>query len=269
VEYAEQAQQLGTGHALLITADLLKNFRGDLLVVPGDTPLLSGSVLKSLIRAHQKEKAAATLMTAVLDPTPAYGRIIRDDAGRVLRIVEQRDASPEEKKIKEVNTSHYCFKAETVLPLLSEIGSDNDQQEYYLTDIVEILSRSKKTVVAKSTKHTDVLLGINSRQDLARITKILQTKICDDWMAKGVTLLDPESVTIEPGVRIGPDTVIHPFTTLAGNTKIGSGCVLGPQTILKNAKIGNNTRVEFSTVENASVEKDAVIGPFASIQTFE
>ncbi len=269
VEYVEQAQQLGTGHALLMAADRLKTFKGNLLVVAGDTPLLSGSVLRSLVKAHQKSDNAATMMTACLDPTPPYGRIVRNEEKLVLRIVEEWDASPSEKKINEVNTSHYCFHAGTVLPLLSEIGLDNDQKEYYLTDIVEILANHNKQIATRSIKDHDVLLGINSRQDLARITRILQTKICEDWMDRGVTLLDSGSTTIEPDVRIGQDTVIHPYTTLSGKTVIGTNCTIGPQTLLKDAKIGNNSRVEYSVVENCSIEKEAVIGPFASIQKFE
>ena len=208
-------------------------------------------------------------MTAEPDPTPPYGRIVRNDDGNVVSIVEERDASREEKKIREVNTSHYCFSARTVLPLLSEIGSDNDQNEYYLTDIAEILASRGEKVMARSTEDLNVLMGVNSRGDLARISKILQAAICETWMEKGVTIVSPESVTIEPDVKIGRDTVIHPYTTLSGNTVVGSGCVIGPQTRLNNAKVGNHVRVEFSVIDNRSIKNDSVIGPFASLETFE
>ncbi len=264
-EYIEQTEQLGTGHALMMTQDRLKDFRGDILVLAGDTPFLTGSILKKLIRHHQKKKAAATMMTAVIDPPPAYGRIVRNASGRVLRIVEERDASREEKKITEVNTSHYCFQAEKVFSLLSSLDRDNDQGEYYLTDVIQLLVQEESRVETLTADNPHVLIGINSRGDLNRACRILQQNIIDKLSSGGVTVVDPSSVLIEPDVKIGKDTVIYPFTSLMGTTAIGQECVIGPQVKLRNAKISNGCCIEFSVIENRKIEAGAVVGPFAFI----
>ncbi len=264
-EYIEQTEQLGTGHALMMAQNHLKDFQGDILVLAGDTPFLTGSVLKQLIRHHQKKKAAATMMTAVIDPPPAYGRIVRDGSGHVLRIVEERDASKEEKKITEVNTSHYCFQAGSVFPLLSSLNRDNDQGEYYLTDVIQLLVQKGKGVETRTVDDPHVLVGINSRRDLNRACRILQNNIIDRLSSGGVTIVDSSSVMIEPDVKIGKDTIIHPFTSLSGKTVIGQECIIGPQVKLLNAKISDRCRIEFSVIENREIEAGAVIGPFASL----
>ncbi len=262
-EYVEQTRQLGTGHALMMAAEKLAGFKGDLLVLAGDTPFLTGPILRKLIQHHQSTHAAATLMTAVMDPPPAYGRIIRDASGHLIRIVEERDASPEEKKITEVNTSHYCFQAGKVLPLLSELNTQNDQGEYYLTDIIQILAQQDDKVETITTKDPNVLIGINSRAHLIECHQLYRKQIIQKWIAQGVTFLNPETVYIEPGVKIGQDTTIHPSTTLTGKTVIGKGCTIGPEVRLTDAKIGENCTTEFSVIENRKIEDGAVIGPFA------
>lgn len=264
-QYAEQKQQLGTGHALMIAVKTLKQFKGDILVLAGDTPLLTGKILRKLVAKHQKNGAAATMMTAVLEHPGGYGRIIRNASGVIERIVEARDATSQEKKIKEVNTSHYCFQAEKVIPLLSNLKTDNDQGEYYLTDIIEMLVSRGETIESLTSDDPSILLGVNNRAHLADIQKIMQTHICNQWMNNGVSIIDPASVTIEPEVKIAPDTVIHPFTSLLGKTSIKTGSRIGPQVKLKNAKIGENCRIEFSVIENRKIEDNTEIGPFASI----
>lgn len=264
-EYVEQTQQLGTGHALMVASKTLRGFRGDILVLAGDTPFLTGQILKKLIKHHKKTGASATIMTAVMDPPPAYGRIIRDASGRVLRIVEERDTTLKEKKITEVNTSHYCFRSEEVLPLLSSLNTDNDQGEYYLTDIIQLLVQQGNPVETLISNDPDILAGINSRLDLSKASNMLREKITRRLMDSGVTIIDPPSVYIEPDVKVGKDTVIHPFTSLTGRTTIGQGCSIGPQTKLLDAKIGENCRIEFSVIEHRKIEKGATIGPFAFI----
>jgi len=264
-EYVEQTQQLGTGHAFLMAAEAFKGFVGDFLVLAGDTPFLTGHVLKKLIKHHQKTEASATLMTAIIDPPPPYGRIIRNTSGHILRIVEDNDASHDEKKIIEVNTSHYCFKAEEVLPLLNQLKTNNDQGEYYLTDVIELFAKQGKKIESLTTDEPQVLMGINTRMDLANAHTAFKEQITLKWMEQGVTIVDPHSVYIEPDVKIGRDTLILPFTSLLGKTSIGSGCVIGPQAKITDAEIGENCRIEFSVVENRNIETGAVIGPFASI----
>lgn len=264
-EYVEQARQLGTGHALMTTSETLKSFRGNILVLAGDTPFLTGQVLRKLINQHNKKGASATMMTAIIDPPPAYGRIIRDTSGRVLRITEERDASPEEKKITEVNTSHYCFRAEKIFPLLSRIDANNDQGEYYLTDVIQLLVQEGNRVETLTSDDPDILLGINSRLELSHAAQRLQREINRKIMDSGVTIVDPSSVYIEPDVKIGKESIIHPFTSLSGNTKIGLRCTIGPHVKLLDATIGEDCHIEFSVIEGRKIEKGATIGPFASI----
>ena len=266
-EYVEQTQQLGTGHALMMVSQTLKTFRGDLLVLAGDTPFLTGQILRKLIQHHKKTGAAATLMTAFIDPPPAYGRIVRDASGRILRIVEEKDASAAEKKITEVNTSHYIFKTEAVFPLLSRLSAENAQGEYYLTDIIQLLVQDSNRVETLTAHDPNVLIGINSRIDLSRAAQTLQEKITQKHMQNGVTIVHPSSVYIEPDVKIGTDTVVHPFCFLTGKTSVGKRCVIGPQVKLVDAKIGDGCAVEFSVIKRRKIENGAAIGPFASIES--
>jgi bifunctional UDP-N-acetylglucosamine pyrophosphorylase/glucosamine-1-phosphate N-acetyltransferase len=265
-EYVEQKPQLGTGHALMCASESLKGFSGDLLVLAGDAPFLTGSILRKLIGHHNKTCAAATLMTAIIDPPPAYGRIIRDSSKRITRIVEERDASFQEKKITEVNTSHYCFQAETVFPLLSKLKTGNDQGEYYLTDAIQIMTQKGMRVETVVAPDPSVLMGINSMEDLSKATELLRTRINRKWMEAGVTIIDPTVVFIEPDVKIGRDSVIYPFSSITGKSVIGRGCKIGPQVRLSNARIGNKCNIEFSVIENRKIEEEATIGPFAFIQ---
>jgi bifunctional UDP-N-acetylglucosamine pyrophosphorylase/glucosamine-1-phosphate N-acetyltransferase len=264
-EYIEQKEQKGTGHALMMTTNILQNYKGDILVLAGDTPFLTGQILKKLIQHHKNTSAAATLMTANIDPPPAYGRIIRDETGRLIRIVEERDASIEEKKITEVNTSHYCFKAHKVLPLLSRLNTQNDQGEYYLTDIIELIIKEQEKVETLTSKDPDILIGINNRIHLAESNKMLGEKIKERWINNGITIIDPSSVYIESDVKIGQDTVIYPFSYISGKTIIERNCKIGPQVKLVNTRVGENCSIEFSVIENRKIEKNSTIGPFAYI----
>jgi bifunctional UDP-N-acetylglucosamine pyrophosphorylase/glucosamine-1-phosphate N-acetyltransferase len=263
LEYAEQTEQLGTGHALMTAGEKLRGFRGDVLVLAGDTPFLTAGVLKKLIARHKKTGASATMMTAVMDPPLSYGRIVRDGSKKLVCIVEERDATPEQKRITEVNTSHYVFRWEDVFPLLSRLGSKNDQGEYYLTDVIQMLVKSGRPVETLTADDPAVLMGINNRKHLSEAQAWLQSKVVDNLLEQGVTVVDPKSVYIEPGVRVGTDTVIHPFTTLTGRTKIGNECAIGPCVRLADTVIGDCCRVEFAVLENRKIDAGKTIGPFA------
>jgi len=266
-EYVEQKEQLGTGHALMMAAPLLKNVKAEILVLAGDTPFLTADILKKLIRKQQKTGAEATMLTARMDPAGAYGRVIRNEKGKIAAIVEARDCTPEQIKITEVNTSHYCFKAESVLPLLKKLDSNNDQDEYYLTDIIHMLANKGKQIESITSNDPNVLMGINNRAHLSEAHTILRDQLVQQWSAKGVTFIDPQQVTIEPDVRIGNDTVVYPGTVLTGKTVIGKDCKLGPNVRISDSKIGDGCHIEFSVIENRKVEKDAAVGPFACLST--
>jgi bifunctional UDP-N-acetylglucosamine pyrophosphorylase/glucosamine-1-phosphate N-acetyltransferase len=263
LEYAEQTQQLGTGHALMTAAKQLADFRGDVLVLAGDTPFLTAAVLKKLLARHRKTGASATMMTAVMNPPLSYGRIVRDRSKKLVRIVEERDASPEEKRITEVNTSHYVFRWEEVRPLLSRLGSNNDQGEYYLTYVIQLLVQGKRPVETLTADDPAVLMGINNRKHLAEAQAWLQSKVVDRLLEQGVTVVDPKSVYIEPDVRVGSDTVVCPFTTLTGKTRIGRECVIGPCVRLADTAVGDGCRVEFAVLEKRKIAPGKTIGPFA------
>ncbi len=260
--YVEQEQQLGTGHAVMVCREALKNFKGDMLVLAGDTPFLTAKILKDMIRKHQKSGAAATMMTAIMDPPLSYGRIVREN-GRIRRIVEARDASPAEKAIKEVNTSHYCFRSETLFPCLDRLSTDNDQGEYYLTDVIQMMAEQGDLIESLTSSDPAVLMGINSRVHLAEAHTVLGRQIKTAWMEKGVSMPDPASVYIEPDVKIGPDTVLYPGTTLFGRTKIAAGCRIGPQVRCTDADIGAHSRIEFSVIESRKIDAGSILGPFA------
>jgi bifunctional UDP-N-acetylglucosamine pyrophosphorylase/glucosamine-1-phosphate N-acetyltransferase len=266
-EYVEQKEQLGTGHALMMAAPLLKNAKADILVLAGDTPFLTAEILKKLIRKQQQTGAEATMLTANMDPAGAYGRIIRDAKGRISGIVEARDATPEQLKITEVNTSHYCFRAESVLPLLNGLDTKNDQGEYYLTDIIHMLASEGKRIESITSNDPNVLMGINNRAHLSEAHTIMRDQMVGKWSDKGVTFIDPKQVTVEPDVRIGNDTFIYPGVLLTGKTVIGNGCRIGPNVRIADSKIGDGCRIEFSVIENRTIEKGAVIGPFACLTT--
>lgn len=264
-EYVLQREQLGTAHALMQARDVLRDYVGDLLVIAGDSPFFTKEIIQKLTSKHQDSSAAATLVTAVFEETPPYGRIVRDEEGRVIKIVEERDATPEEKAIKEVNTSLYCFKAEIVLPLLSEIDNNNVQGEYYLTDIVSILVKHGFFVETVRANDPRITIGINNRVDLAEALKILKKQTLESVMLSGVTVIDPATTFIDSTVEIGMDTIIYPFSILERNTKIGKNCIVGPQVRITNSIVADNCRVEFSVVEDSEIETNGKVGPFAHI----
>lgn len=254
IDYAVQKEQKGTGHALLTARSLLQGFRGDLVVTVGDAPLLTSETIRKILDHRRRTGAAAVLLTAVFDDeVPPYGRIVRDEDGRVVRIVEERDASREQRRIREVNASVYCFDAGRVLPLLDEIDPQNQAGEYYLTDIVEILLRHGHEVEAVKAEDSRTVLGVNTREDLVRVFRVMRDRIVKAHLAAGVTILDPESTLIDDTVRIGEETVIYPFTVLQEGTVIGKGCTVGPFVKLSNSRIAPGCEIEFVVLCDAVI----------------
>lgn len=267
IEYAEQTEQKGTGHAAQMAEPLLSEHRGTVLVLPGDTPLLSGEILAKLIAFHQECGAAATLLTTVLPhDAGSYGRILRDASGDVLGIVEARDATPEQLRVREINTSVYAFDGPSLFRSLRDLRPDNAQGELYLTDVVRLLRAAGQTVTALISPDPDIVLGVNTRVELAEVSAKMRAHILRNLMLSGVSIIDPASTFVEAGVRVGPDTVIHPFTHLVGETVIGEDGVIGPHAHLIDARLGDRVRVRSCYIEGSEIGDDCVVGPFARIR---
>jgi bifunctional UDP-N-acetylglucosamine pyrophosphorylase/glucosamine-1-phosphate N-acetyltransferase len=251
VSYAIQREQLGTAHALLCARERLAGHDGELLVLVGDNPYVTADALRKLIAGHRRNGAQCTLISAVFpgDPPP-YGRIIRDGRGDVSAVVEEKDATPEQRRIREVNASIYLFDNRVVFPLLERIGSRNAKNEYYLTDIVAILRSENFMVQAVPADDCDIAIGINDRSDLQaaqeKFNRRTQLKLQRE---SGVTILQPATVTIEHDVEVGRDTVIHPCTYLAAGTRIGKNCSIGPFVYLKNVRVNDDEKVVFEKRE--------------------
>ncbi|MCS5695401.1 bifunctional UDP-N-acetylglucosamine diphosphorylase/glucosamine-1-phosphate N-acetyltransferase GlmU [Desulfofundulus thermocisternus] len=261
-----QHQQLGTAHALLQAAPVLGNFPGAILVVCGDTPLVTSSTLARLAAAHAEMGARATILTAILEDPTGYGRVIRDGEGRVQRIVEQRDATPRELAVKEINTGIYCFSAPGLFDALSAIKSENAQGEYYLTDIIGQLVQQGEPVAALKVEDPREVEGINDRRQLARMEAYLRQQILEELMLSGVTVVDPATTFVDRNVKIGPDTVIYPFTIIEGNTVIGRNCVIGPGSRLIDVQTGEGVVIEHSVIRESKIGDKCTIGPFAYIR---
>lgn len=265
VMFAVQAEQLGTGHALMQAEHLIAKGE-NILVLAGDTPLLTGKTLKALLTHHLANGNQATILSAqVSDPT-GYGRIVRQENGELRRIVEHKDASPDEKKIKEINTGVYVFDAEKAFTALKQIKPNNAQDEYYLTDILEIMLNEGFKVEALPIGDEEEIMGVNDRVFLARADKILRRRYCEELMRSGVTIISPETTFVDAGVEVGQDTVIYPFTILEGSTRIGKGCEIGPSVHMTDSEVGDGTVVHSSRLANATVGRECQIGPFAYLR---
>jgi bifunctional UDP-N-acetylglucosamine pyrophosphorylase/glucosamine-1-phosphate N-acetyltransferase len=237
--FAVQEQPLGTAHALLSASGQVAGHEGGLLVLVGDNPYVTADELRRLIAIHGESHAQCTFISALFPgEPPPYGRVLRGPNGRVRRIVEEKDASPAERRIREVNASIYLFDNQAVFPLLSRIGNDNAKKEYYLTDIIAILSREKRKIETVQARDSDIAIGINDRRDLQAAERKFNLRNQQRLMLEGgVTILQPESVTVEHDVEIGRDTVIFPCTYLAAGTRIGRNCRIGPFVFLQGVSV--------------------------------
>jgi len=265
VTLVEQRERLGTGHAVL-QARKACPATGALLVLAADMPLLLLETLEQLVEHHRASGAAATVLTAVAERPQGYGRVLRQ-GGRVKRIVEDRDATDDQKKITEINTSVYCFDAKRLWPALAGIKPDNDQGELYLTDVVGVLARAGAKVEAVTVAEPVEAMGINDRKQLAALATIQRRRILERLMTEGVTVVDPASTYIDDTVTIGPDTVVHPQTVITGATSIGSACVVGAGSHVSDSRLADRVTLRpYSIIETAVIEEDATLGPFCHLR---
>jgi bifunctional UDP-N-acetylglucosamine pyrophosphorylase / glucosamine-1-phosphate N-acetyltransferase len=262
LEFVEQAQQLGTGHAVQQLLPHLDDFTGDLLVLNGDVPLLRPETLKALLATHQHHQNAATILTAQIPNPQGYGRVFCDSSNLLKEIVEDRDCTDAQRQNRRVNAGIYCFNWEKLKAVLPQLQSNNDQQEYYITDAVNFLS----PVMVYEVPDDREILGINDRRQLADAYQILQSRIKDHWLAAGVTIIDPDSVTIDDTVQIGVNAIIEPQTHLRGQTTIGTGSRIGPGSLIENSHVGDNVTAMYSVIVDSSIGNDAKVGPFAHIR---
>lgn len=261
-----QAEQLGTGHAVMQTKEALAGFTGTAMILCGDTPLLDGEELKKFYEAHVQSGAAATVLTAFMDNPFGYGRIVRDADGNVQGIVEEKDADAQQKLIKEINTGIYCLECPLMFDVLATLTCDNAQGEYYLTDVLTKLNEAGQKVGGVVTADSDMVMGINSRRQLAEAESVMRVRILNKLMDEGVTVMDPSSTFIEGSVKIGRDTVIYPFTWLEGSTVVGEDCEIGPNVRLTNVEVGNGTHLQFVYGHDCRVCDEVTAGPYVHLR---
>lgn len=266
VEIVVQAEQLGTGHAVRMAEPLLKAEHGTVMVLCGDTPLLTGTLLSRLYEAHKKAGAKATVLTAIMPDATGYGRVIRSATGAVEKIVEDKDATDEEKKVQEVNSGIYCFAADALFSALAEVNCDNAQGEYYLPDVLSILREKGEKIWAVAAEDYEETLGVNSRVQLSAAEKILRRRKNLALMESGVTLMNPDTTFIDADVAVGRDTVIYPFTWIEGASSVGAACVLGPSSRFSDTKIGNEVTAQFVYAHECEIGDGVIIGPYVHLR---
>lgn len=265
--YVTQTKQLGTGHAANCAQDALKNFKGNILIINGDFPLITSSTLKKFVRQHDKNGADLSILTALVDDPTGYGRIKRGPDGNPEGIVEEKDATREERFIDEINSGTYCVKSGFLWNALKKINRKNKQGEYYLTDIVGIAQKNSLKIEGIVATDSDEVMGVNDRSELSYVESVLKWRTNERLMKSGVTLIDPEATYISPSVQVGPDTTIYPNTHIYGDTQIGRNSVIGPTNWIQDTKIGSGVTVRSSCyITDASIKNNVTVGPFAHIR---
>jgi bifunctional UDP-N-acetylglucosamine pyrophosphorylase/glucosamine-1-phosphate N-acetyltransferase len=268
VHFIVQIPQLGTGHAVQLAKAFWENRPGSLLVLSGDVPLITDGTLSKLADHHDKGQASVTLLSTVLNDPTGYGRIVRNPIGEVERIVEQKDASAEEGKIREINTGIYCFQIPDLATVVDQLSTINAQREYYLTDCVGLLRTKGRKIKAVICDNPAEVSGVNSRVELAQLERILHERKNRQLMLDGVTLIDPTTTYISPEASIGPDTTIHPNVYIEGRTFIGEGCEIFPHVRISRSVIEDHVVIlDSSVVVNSHIHSGSQIGPFAHLRT--
>lgn len=265
-EYVLQETQLGTGHAVKQAKGLLDGEEGTTIVAYGDTPLITSETLIGLMALHEERQAAATVLTAVMNDPSGLGRIIRSEDGGLMKIVEQKDCNAEQAAIHEINTGIYCFDNIKLFSALEKVTNSNNQQEYYLTDVISILREQGDLVLAFQTEDANESIGVNDRLALSEAEGIMRQRINRKHMLGGVTIIDPASTYIGADVVIGSDTTIYPGTTLKGKTVIGENCVIGPASEIEDCQIMDDATIKQSVLNQAQVGARTTVGPFAYLR---
>lgn len=264
--FVEQKELLGTAHAVMQTASLLKGREGTTLILYGDHPLYRAETFSRLVERHRRLGAAATLLTAVLPDPTGYGRVIRGEGDEVFRIVEHKDASSEELKVREVFTGTVCFDNLRLFDALSRVKNDNNQGEYYLPDVIPILREQGDRIAAEIVGDYEEAMGVNNRVQLAEAEAAMNRRLLKEHMLNGVTIIDPANTYIEADVVIGRDTVIYPGSYLKGRTVVGERCTIGPQADLTDVTVGDGATLRYSVLQECAVEERSQVGPFAYIR---
>ncbi len=267
LNYFFQKERRGSGHAVRTARTWLARRKGDVIVLCGDAPLVKPGTLKTLVSLHRRERNAATLLTARVPDPSGYGRIVRGSDGRPAAIVEHKDADPAQLALDEINSGTYVFRVSDLLKALDRVRPNNAKGEYYLTDVIGLLALDGKSLGALRVEGLEECLGVNTRAELAAAEKILRRREADRLMADGVTIVDPDAVYVDAGVRVGPDTVLWPQTYLLGDTRVGAGCQIGPFSWIKDSRVSDGVRVTASFVEGSAVGFEAGVGPFARLRS--
>jgi len=266
-EYVNQTERRGTGHAVMQARDLVEPRGGSVLIFYGDMPLLRAETLQSLVELHAEHRSHSplTMLTVVADDPMGFGRVVRDVTSRVLAVVEEAEATEQQREIKELNCGVYCFESEWLWSHLAQIPL-SPKGEYYLTDLIEMAAGEGYQIAAWTIDDVTEVLGINNRVQLANAERVIRRRINERWMQAGVTMIDPQTTYIEADVQIGQDTVIQPHTHVQGNTQIGERCRIGPNSIIRDSMIGSDCKVFASVVESAILEDGVDIGPFGHLR---
>lgn len=261
-----QEKQLGTGHAVLQGRSFFENLQGNLVVLVGDAPLIGSETVQGLVAAHELGGYGATVLTAEFKDPAGYGRMIKNSDNELIKIVEEKDATPEEKLVREINSGMYCFDAQTLIKALQELKTDNVQGEYYLTDVIEIMRKMGRTVGTYVTTDPEDIQAVNSKAQLADAEAVMRKRINRKLMDAGVTMIDPLTTYISSDVVIGQDTIVYPGAILEGKTVVGCDCIIGANCRLVDAQIGDGVTMYQSTILSSSVDNGTNVGPYAYIR---
>ncbi len=260
-----QTQRLGTAHAVMMAGDFLASAQGYVFILCGDAPLIRPQTLMGMLDLA-KARGRGVVLAAKVDNPQGYGRMIRSSDGLLERIVEEKDASPKERKVQEINAGVYCLPPQMLLGALSQVGNNNSQGEYYLTDIVEILAKEGNQLAIYTTDDQNETLGVNSRKQLAELEAILRQRKLTELMESGVTVVDPASTFVARNVKVGQDTVLLPFTFLEGETTVGEDCRVGPNTRIVDSALGDGSHCQYSVILESVLEEGVQVGPFAYLR---